>query len=86
MLWWVFEEEEQIVAYAYPFQWKSRSGYRYTVGSSVYVAPKHQRKGIDLQLYKTSNPSPKRRSLSFCFSEYCTSQCAKYFVSRKIRL
>ena len=52
MLWWVFEEEEQIVAYAYPSQWKPRSAYRYTVESSVYVAPKHQRRGIGLQLYK----------------------------------
>ena len=52
MFWWVFEEEEQIVAYAYPSQWKPRSAYRYTVESSVYVAPKHQRRGIGLQLYK----------------------------------
>lgn len=52
MLWWVFEEEEQIVAYAYPSQWKPRSAYRYTVESSIYVAPQHQKKGIGLKLYK----------------------------------
>ena len=52
LLWWVFEEEEQIVAYAHPSQWKPRSAYRYTVESSVYVKPRHQRRGIGLQLYK----------------------------------
>lgn len=52
MLWWVFEEGDQIVAYAHPTLWKSRSAYRFTVESSIYVAPQHQKKGIGLQLYK----------------------------------
>ena len=45
MLWWVFEEGNQIVAYAHPTLWKPRSAYRFTVESSIYVAPQHQKKG-----------------------------------------
>ena len=39
------------MGYAYSTQWKTRSAYRYTVESSVYVAQKYQKKGIGRALY-----------------------------------
>ena len=39
------------MGYAYSTQWKTRSAYRYTVESSVYVTQKYQKKGIGRALY-----------------------------------
>jgi phosphinothricin acetyltransferase len=47
--WWVCENE--IVGYAYAAYWKSRSAYRYTLETSVYIASDHQKKGIGKKIY-----------------------------------
>ncbi len=39
------------MGYAYSTKWKTRSAYRYTVESSVYVAQKYKQKGIGKALY-----------------------------------
>ena len=39
------------MGYAYSTKWKTRSAYRFTVESSVYVAQKYQHKGIGKALY-----------------------------------
>lgn len=44
--WWVYEQEGVVLGYAFSTKWKPRSAYRFTVESSVYVAPKQQQKGI----------------------------------------
>ena len=49
--WWVFEKENILMGYAYSTKWKTRSAYRYTVESSVYVAQKYKQKGIGKALY-----------------------------------
>ena len=49
--WWVFEKDNILMGYAYSTKWKTRSAYRYTVESSVYVAQKYQHKGIGKALY-----------------------------------
>jgi len=49
--WWVYEIQNEIVGYAYAVLWKSRSAYRYTAETSVYVAPANQKKGIGKQIY-----------------------------------
>src|SRR5210317_998550 len=49
--WWVFEQEGVVLGYAFSTKWKSRSAYRFTVESSVYVAPKQQQKGVGTLLY-----------------------------------
>lgn len=47
--WWVCENE--IVGYAYAAYWKSRSAYRYTLETSVYIASDHQKKRIGKKIY-----------------------------------
>ena len=50
--WIVAESEESIVGYAYATKWKTRSAYRYSVESTVYLEPNFINKGIGSRLYK----------------------------------
>ena len=49
--WWVCENENEIVGYAYAAYWRSRSAYRYTFETSVYIASDHQKKRIGKKIY-----------------------------------
>ena len=49
--WLVWTSNEAVVAFAYATAWKSRSAYRFSVESTVYVAPAHQGRGIATALY-----------------------------------
>lgn len=48
--WLVAEEEGQVIGYAYASRWKARSAYRFSVESTVYLAPAAQRRGIGTAL------------------------------------
>ena len=50
--WLVFEQSSEILGFAYAKPWKERSAYRYTMEISVYIDPKHHRKGIAQSLYE----------------------------------
>jgi L-amino acid N-acyltransferase YncA len=50
--WLVAEEEGAIAGYAYATPWKTRSAYRFSVETTVYVAPGHARRGLGLALYR----------------------------------
>jgi L-amino acid N-acyltransferase YncA len=50
--WLVFEDGGVVTGYAYATIWKSRSAYRYSVESTVYVAPGYERRGIGSALYE----------------------------------
>jgi len=58
--WWVFEQEGVVLGYAFSTKWKSRSAYRFTVESSVYVAPKQRQKGVGTLLYSKLIESLKK--------------------------
>jgi phosphinothricin acetyltransferase len=49
--WLVWEEAGAVTGYAYATTWKTRSAYRYSVESTVYVAQGHERRGIGSALY-----------------------------------
>ncbi len=49
--WLVWEEAGVVTGYAYAGQWKPRGAYRYTVESSIYLAPDQTGRGIGNQLY-----------------------------------
>ena len=49
--WYVWERDGEVAGYAYATPWRVRSAYRFSVETTVYVAPGHARKGIGLQLY-----------------------------------
>jgi L-amino acid N-acyltransferase YncA len=50
--WLVWEQSGSIVGYAYATPWKARSGYRFSVESTVYLAQAFAGRGIGTQLYQ----------------------------------
>jgi phosphinothricin acetyltransferase len=50
--WLVAEIDGIVVGYAYASPWHQRSAYRFTVESSVYLAPESRGKGTGSQLYQ----------------------------------
>ena len=50
--WLVAEEGRGLVGYAYATPWKARSAYRFSVESTVYVAPDHMGRGVGTALYR----------------------------------
>jgi len=50
--WLVFEEEGEILGYAYASRWKERSAYRHSVETTVYVKDGSHGKGIGTGLYR----------------------------------
>ncbi|KQN76382.1 phosphinothricin acetyltransferase [Duganella sp. Leaf61] len=51
--WYVYEREDKVIGYAYATPWRVRSAYRFSVETTVYVAPDYARQGIGRQLYLT---------------------------------
>ena len=49
--WLVLERNGVIAGYAYASPWKARIGYRFTVESSIYLAPEHVGCGFGSALY-----------------------------------
>ncbi len=50
--WLVAEEDNEVVGYAYATPWKARSAYRFSVESTVYVAPSQTGRGVGTALYR----------------------------------
>jgi phosphinothricin acetyltransferase len=50
--WIVWEEDGQVLGYAYASSWRSREAYRFTAETSVYVDARHHHRGIGEQLYR----------------------------------
>jgi len=50
--WWVSVVGGAITGYAYAAQWRTRSAYRYSVETTVYVAPGACGCGVGTQLYR----------------------------------
>ena len=49
--WFVYEEKNHVVAYAYATPWKNRSAYKHSVETSIYINHSSVGKGIGTQLY-----------------------------------
>jgi L-amino acid N-acyltransferase YncA len=50
--WLVLEQAGQVVGYAYAGKWKGRSAYRYSVESTIYLAPDLGGRGLGTLLYQ----------------------------------
>lgn len=49
--WLVFEKDHEIIGYAYASAWKSRSAYKHTVESTIYLKKEATKNGIGSLLY-----------------------------------
>jgi phosphinothricin acetyltransferase len=54
--WLVAEETGRVVGYAYASSWKTRCAYRFSLESTVYLAPAQTRRGLGSRLYGTLLP------------------------------
>lgn len=50
--WYVFEEDGRVIGYAYATPWRTRSAYRFSVETTVYVSPDQPRRKIGSRLYE----------------------------------
>ena len=50
--WLVLEQDDAIQGYAYATAWKTRSAYRHSVESTVYLAPSATGRGLGTRLYE----------------------------------
>ena len=51
--WLVCEEDGVVVGYAYAMPWKSRSAYRHSVETTIYLHPDATGRGIGTELYRS---------------------------------
>jgi len=51
--WIVVEQDDVIVGYAYASQYRERTGYQWSVESSIYISEEFKREGVGKALYKT---------------------------------
>ena len=51
--WIVYEQNGQVLGYAYATKWKERYSYRFSVEVTVYLAESAQGKGLGTKLYQT---------------------------------
>ncbi len=61
--WLVAEDDGRVVGYTYATKWKDRVGYRFSVESTVYLAPDAAGKGLGLRLYNTLFPLLQSRGV-----------------------
>lgn len=59
----VYEEDGEVVGFASFNRFYPNEGYKYSMEHSVYVSPKHQRKGIGKKLLQTLIEEAKKREV-----------------------
>ncbi len=60
--WIVYEENGEIIGYAYASGWRSRPAYRSTAETTVYLKKGYERKGIGSELYSELLNRKKHRN------------------------
>lgn len=61
--WLVAERHGHVVGYAYATKWKERSGYRFSVEATVYLAPGADGSGVGSALYGMLFPLLQQRGI-----------------------
>jgi L-amino acid N-acyltransferase YncA len=59
----VYTENEEIIGYTYASKWKGRSGYRFSVETSVYLKNGQLGKGIGTKLYTALLNDLRKRNI-----------------------
>ena len=61
--WLVMLEGETLIGYAYATKWRVRAAYRYSVESSIYIAPERAGQGAGRLLYEALLAALRERGL-----------------------
>jgi L-amino acid N-acyltransferase YncA len=61
--WFVAQQDGRLIGYAYATRWKARSAYRFSVETSVYLAPGTEGKGMGTSLYRRLISDLKERGI-----------------------
>lgn len=61
--WLIAEQDGVVVGYAYASKWKGRCAYRFSVETTVYLAPDYFGRGIGTGLYQSLLQQLKKRQL-----------------------
>ena len=61
--WFVAQQENEVIGYAYAGKWKARCAYRYSAEASVYVSLDHHRQGTGSMLYHQLLPEMKNAGI-----------------------
>jgi len=61
--WLVIDIEGRVAGYAYASEWNERSAYRYSVQSTIYLAPDHVGKGVGTELMLALIEQLRRRPI-----------------------
>jgi L-amino acid N-acyltransferase YncA len=64
--WLVIEADGRVVGYAYAKPWQTRSAYRRTLESTIYLAPDFARRGLGTQLYGALIDELRKARLAHC--------------------
>lgn len=49
----VYKDNANVIGYAYASKFRKKSAYRFTVESTIYLAPESRKKGIGTKLYRS---------------------------------
>ena len=61
--WLIYEYDGAVVGWAYATEWKTRSAYRFSVETTVYLADSHRGRGTGTALYEALIAELKARKL-----------------------
>lgn len=81
--WIVYEENEEILGYAYGGPMLTRAAYQWTVESSVYVSEKVKGKGIGSQLYDVLLDTLTKQGFCVCYALVIAENAASVKMHEK---
>ena len=84
--WLVAEEQGAILGYAYATPWKARSAYRFSVETTVYVAPGHMRRGLGAALYRQLIDELRQRGVHAAVGGIALPNRGEHRAAREARL
>jgi len=82
--WLVAEQAGSVVGYARATKWRPRSAYRYSVETTVYLAPAHLGNGIGTQLYRQLLEQLKQRGLHLAIGGVALPNAASVALHEKL--
>jgi phosphinothricin acetyltransferase len=82
--WFVWEEGERVLGYAYASRWKSRCAYRYSAESSIYLDKEATGRGLGTRLYVALIEALRARKIHSVIGGIALPNPASVGISEKL--